>query len=549
MSTLKEELQGIKAVEDKLTANKVANFAYTNHAYENPLTEADGVVTYDVENEQNIPVANADVLKVNPTILVKGWRSQASSITRMLMNHFLGRVSYNLNKINDLFSSVLANLISYFGEPNGIATLNDDGLLAQFKPVGSEYTPMTKAFFGALFGRLLLDIWEKGVGDNASYTTQYPLKVGDLYICCSVDHGMWWSENGVEWNQEVGASIALTTSHVTYADGIYVVCSTSHGMWWSEDGKNWTQGTGDNASITMTDVQFHNGVWVAISEHGIWCSVDGKAWSQYTTELYDYVTDSICFHNGLWNVTVRSNPAPVWWSEDGMVWEAGTWDTADDLSVGAEVTFVYEGVWFISGGGSASTMYDKNVAGRSTDGKNWTVISSSVSGRGRRSISVDVRGMLVLLAYTPQQGSYQPAYQTWSTSTDLGVTWEVKSTDYSYDIAKWYVNGVYLTSGFKYSTDGVTWNNPSGVSGSISQLIVTNGIIVVVTGTNYGYLYYSTDGRTWTRIGGTNNGLQYLMYQDVSWICCSHNDGVWHSTLYDLRRKHILDLPDIPLVD
>ena len=43
MSTLMEELTAIKAVEDKLTANKVANFAYTNHAYENPLTEADGV--------------------------------------------------------------------------------------------------------------------------------------------------------------------------------------------------------------------------------------------------------------------------------------------------------------------------------------------------------------------------------------------------------------------------------------------------------------------------------------------------------------------------
>ena len=546
MSTIKEELQDIKTVEDKLTANKVANFAYTDHAYDNPLTEADGVTTYNVENEQNIPIANADVLKVNPTILVKGWRSQASSITRMLMNHFLGRVSYNLNKLNDLFSSTLNKFINYLGAPDGIATLNDEGLLAQFKPVGSEYTPMTKAFFGALFGRLLLDIWEKGVGDNASYTTQYPLKVGDLYICCSVSHGMWWSEDGVSWNQNAGASIALTTSHVTYVNGIYVVCSESHGMWWSDDGKNWTQGTGDNASITMTDVQYHNGVWVATSEHGIWSSENGKDWSQYTTELYDYVTDSICFHNGLWNVTVRNNPAPVWWSEDGMVWEAGTWDTADDLSVYEEYVFVYEGVWFISGSGD---VYAKQVAGRSTDGKSWTVISSSVSVGGTRKIYVDARGILVLNAYTPQQGQYIPATNSWSTSTDLGVTWVYQSSDYSYDIAQWYVNGVYLTNRFKYSTDGVTWNNPSGVSGSIRELIVTNGMIVVVTGGNYGYLYYSTDGRTWTRIGGTGSSMQYLMYQDVSWICCSNGDGIWHSTLYDLRRKHILDLPDIPLVD
>lgn len=127
MSTLMEELTAIKAVEDKLTANKVANFAYTDHAYNNPLTEADGVASYDPDAEQNIPNANASTLQVNSTILTKGWRAQASSITRMLMNHFLGRCSYNLNKINDLFSTLLTKLMAYMGAPNGLATLDENG--------------------------------------------------------------------------------------------------------------------------------------------------------------------------------------------------------------------------------------------------------------------------------------------------------------------------------------------------------------------------------------------------------------------------------------
>lgn len=127
MSTLMEELTAIKAVEDKLTANKVANFAYTDHAYNNPLTEADGVASYDPDAEQNIPNANASTLQVNSTILTKGWRAQASSITRMLMNHFLGRCSYNLNKINDLFSTLLDKLMTYIGAPNGLATLDENG--------------------------------------------------------------------------------------------------------------------------------------------------------------------------------------------------------------------------------------------------------------------------------------------------------------------------------------------------------------------------------------------------------------------------------------
>ena len=129
MGTINEDLNGIKAIEDKLTSNKVANFAYTDHAYNNPLTEADGVEYYDPDSEQNIPVADASVMDVNETVLSKGWRSQASSITRMLMNHFLGRVSYNLNKLNDNVSSLLSTLISHIGSADGIAPLNSSGLL------------------------------------------------------------------------------------------------------------------------------------------------------------------------------------------------------------------------------------------------------------------------------------------------------------------------------------------------------------------------------------------------------------------------------------
>jgi hypothetical protein len=129
MGTLNEDLTGIKAIEDKLTANKVANFAYTDHAYENPLTEADGVEYYNVDNEQNIPVPDPSVMDVNETVLTKGFRSQASSIPRMLMNHFLGRTSYNLNKLNDNMSSLLATLMSHLGSANGIAPLNANGVL------------------------------------------------------------------------------------------------------------------------------------------------------------------------------------------------------------------------------------------------------------------------------------------------------------------------------------------------------------------------------------------------------------------------------------
>ena len=122
MPTLAEELTALKTEEDKITGNKVANFSYDDYAYEH--NDANGVDTYNVDAHQNIPNGTASILKVNSTILTKGWRAQASAITRMLMNHFLGRCSYNLNKINDHFSTLLTKLLSYLGSANGIATLD-----------------------------------------------------------------------------------------------------------------------------------------------------------------------------------------------------------------------------------------------------------------------------------------------------------------------------------------------------------------------------------------------------------------------------------------
>lgn len=127
MPTLAEELTALKTEEDKITGNKVANFSYDDYAYEH--NDANGVDTYNVDNHQNIPNGTANILKVNATILTKGWRAQASAITRMLMNHFLGRCSYNLNKVNDHFSALLTKLLSYLGSANGIATLDANGIV------------------------------------------------------------------------------------------------------------------------------------------------------------------------------------------------------------------------------------------------------------------------------------------------------------------------------------------------------------------------------------------------------------------------------------
>lgn len=127
MATLLEDLTDIEEKAQGLVENKVANFAYTQEAYDN--NDVDGVSEYNINNAQNIPIADAETLDVNSTVLNKGYRSQASSITRMLMNHFLGRTSYNLNKSIDLFKKGFLGIKNALGKTNGIATLDEKGYL------------------------------------------------------------------------------------------------------------------------------------------------------------------------------------------------------------------------------------------------------------------------------------------------------------------------------------------------------------------------------------------------------------------------------------
>ena len=143
MSTINEDVSAIKTIQDGLVNNKVARFSYTQKAYIDNIV--DGVDTYNVNNEQNIPNGTAEIMKVNDTIINKGYRAQASSITRMLMNHFLGRISYNLNKVNDNMKSLIDSLNSHLGKANGIATLDSDGKLKLEQSPVSRFT-LIKAF-------------------------------------------------------------------------------------------------------------------------------------------------------------------------------------------------------------------------------------------------------------------------------------------------------------------------------------------------------------------------------------------------------------------
>ena len=109
ISNVNSRLAEIVRHECKLTkaSGQVARFSYTESAYN--ADNAEGVSCYNYSNAQNIPLANAGVLSVDSKLLDKGVRSQASSITRQMVNHFFGRTSYNVNKLADYLYTFLSD--------------------------------------------------------------------------------------------------------------------------------------------------------------------------------------------------------------------------------------------------------------------------------------------------------------------------------------------------------------------------------------------------------------------------------------------------------
>ena len=100
MSEMFKRLDYIEDTTQDIKDNKVSNFSYTDAAYDDDNSA--GVSEYSYTQEQNIPTKNHVELSQN--VKDKGLRSQGASLPRETMNHFFGRVSYNLNKLTDFLS-------------------------------------------------------------------------------------------------------------------------------------------------------------------------------------------------------------------------------------------------------------------------------------------------------------------------------------------------------------------------------------------------------------------------------------------------------------
>lgn len=175
--------------------NSVTNFAYTAIAYDED--DANGRTVFDPDEENNIPVGTNEVIKLNPFVTNKGLRDQASSFPKMFINHFFGRVSYNLNKTVDVLYGLLDTLASFIGSANGVASLDNNGRIpsSQLAQDAIEY----KGAWNANTNTPNLNTVAKDKGDMYLVSVKGTQSIGEGSIQYNVGDEVIY--NGTKWQR------------------------------------------------------------------------------------------------------------------------------------------------------------------------------------------------------------------------------------------------------------------------------------------------------------------------------------------------------------
>ena len=163
--SLETELQNIQTDVSLLKNNKVSRFAYDSTAYMS--NSANSPQYYSWAQHNNIPSDSLDDTKISDVQRDKGFRVKQPVLSKLFIDHFFGRASYNLNKVIDFVESFLAKVGSNLGVSNGLATLDSSRRIPSSQV--SESLMTYKGTWNAFTNTPTL---ANGVGEK-----------GDLYYC------------------------------------------------------------------------------------------------------------------------------------------------------------------------------------------------------------------------------------------------------------------------------------------------------------------------------------------------------------------------------
>ena len=279
-------------------------------------------------------------------------------------------------------------------------------------------------------------------------------------------------------------------------------------------------------------------IWVAggadAGSASVKYSLDGITWSN-TTGVSKYVTWAMAFNGNFF--LLNANDAGgggnvIYRSTDGVNWSAVT-TSGTRPGNGTVGSLMWSGsFWFLTGevsGGTSNTSIC-----RSPDGVIWTAATSggfsgncrNIAYNGRRLVAVGFSGDTNTIRYSDDHGLNWTNGTNGFDDTGNGVATDGKI---------WVAIGADTLSNatIKYSFNGISWSNivTNGFT-AYGLRVRTNGKVFVAGGANSSatssnYIKYSYDGITWSdAVGLSSNALVIdLQWNGTIWVA-----GTSHAT-------------------
>lgn len=302
MSTdFNSDVTTLKTNEAKLLDSraKVARFCYEEQALDgNTDTDVFGVASYNYNNTQNVPLANPSILQMSETVLSKGLRSQGSSFTRMGVNHFFGRVSYNVNKLAKHLGDFLSSFKGFLREGD-----NAWSPTATYEAGDVVYVMLTKG--GKTYKRTfsclqectnLAPVDSSGNLTNTAYWEETGGNVmGDLHVAGESDftNNVLMEKNlTVRGDLVVDGSTIVTDEETISTKSDYMVLRQNNpsGL-----------GSTEKAGVVVHNYDGSKNAFIGVDQDGIFRVSDNA--SENTTTYTDKSKYGVNFYNGLTQTT------------------------------------------------------------------------------------------------------------------------------------------------------------------------------------------------------------------------------------------------------
>jgi hypothetical protein len=190
---------------------------------------------------------------------------------------------------------------------------------------------------------------------------------------------MAYSTNGVGWTEPTNSVFTSNIHAIAYGNGTFVACDDYNMSYSSDGGVSWSPLTSSTLGNQVHGIAYGAGKFVAVANNARMAkSSDGATWTAITSHPFTSHICAIVYANGKF-IAGGSN-GKIAYSSDGDTWyDDITWTGATGNPFGTDQikAIAYGDGKFVAGGGHSGTSGEAGKMALSTDGVTWTAVTSS----------------------------------------------------------------------------------------------------------------------------------------------------------------------------